>query len=562
MTTSQDTPLLEQCLFSEQFERKHYQLSVIRESAAEFGGVRNPKQILEAFLMSAQGGVGAKGGFVFLTGEDNYLFCRGIDKIEDDYIKSLINKASDHIIDKSESLPFFLDLSIVKNTIQPFTIQTSAPVLLLVSPIEDGRLVFLGLIDSLHGRDYDSDDMQLLIIIASMFQISLNSAIFSTKVELLNSQLQKKNIELDRQVFHLNALRELSLEVGEAHSVDNILSSFLPTLLGRFLRHQGVVVIYDRAAGSINAKSMGIEQGGSINDILNDPLQVDRLLFLSLAGVQNKHIQPLQVEPIIELESLSSFIKDFVPETGFLFLIKEQMYGALLLGSPLEERKFSEQERELLFASVSQSVLHIKNADSFATIVALNENLEQQNEELRKTIDELINAQNRISVLETAARRIANIVNRNADKIMKVRPLDFLLIIGISVILGLLFNFQSPRGIPIMPIPRPALVKTISVDDAKILIEKDKALLIDARPREFYEMRHAKGAVNLSPSLFDSSYPMNFENEDPERPIIIYGRSFSRLYDEDIARKFFNRDHEKIYLVDDIVEKIYQLEVR
>ncbi|MBF0229888.1 MAG: rhodanese-like domain-containing protein [Desulfamplus sp.] len=544
---------MEQCLFSDEFERKHYHLSVIRESAAEFGGVRNPKQILGSFLLSAQGGVGAKGGFVFLTGEDNYLFCRGIDKIEDEYIKKLINKASDHILNKSENFPFFLDLSIVKNTIQPL-----APALLLVSPIEDGRLAFLGLTDSLHGRDYDSDDRELLIIIASLFQISLNSAIFSTKVELLNSQLQKKNIELDRQVFHLNALRELSLAIGEAHSVDNVLSSFLPTLLGRFSRHQGIVVIYDRATGIIDAKSMGIGQGSQINAILNDHLQVDRLLFLSLAGVQNKHIQPLQVEPIIELESLSSFIKEFVPETGFLFLIKEQMYGVLLLGTPLEERKLSEQEQELLFASVSQSVLHIKNADSFATIVALNENLEQQNEELRKTIDELINAQNRINVLEAAARRIANIVNRNADKIMKVRPLDFVLIIGISVILGLLFNFQSPRGIPIMPIPRPEVVKIISVDDAKILIEKDKAFLIDARPREFYEIRHAKGAVSLSPSLFDSIYPMNFENEDPERPIIIYGRSFSRLYDEDIARKFFNRDHERLYLIEDNIEQIYQ----
>ncbi|MBF0210535.1 MAG: hypothetical protein HQK68_06585 [Desulfamplus sp.] len=528
----------------DELDRKRYHLSIIKEIALEICGVRYPRQILDTFLMSAQGGVGAKGGFIFFSG-DKYSVYRGVKEIEDKYLDALIKEASDHIIDKSERLPFFL------NRAEELT-------LLLVSPIEDNRLVLLGLSDAMHGKGYDSDDLELLTTIAALFQISLNSSLFSTRVELLNSELQKQNIELDRQVFHLNALRELSIEAGQAFDVDSILSSFLPTLLGRFSRHQGLVLIYNRKSGKTHFKSMGIEPKPPIDN----SIEADQLLFIALAGVDNKHIQPLQVEPILEMEPISSAIDGFVAESGFMFLVKEQMYGVLLLGKQLEDRKFSEQEQELLFASVAQSVLYIKNADSFATIIKLNQELEEQNEALRNTIEELTTAKRKITILETAARRIAKIVNRNAQRLMQVRPLDFALIIGISMVIGLIFNFQSPKGIPIMPIPRPELVKSISADGAKKIIESQNPLLIDARPREFYEIEHAKGAINVPPSLFDVIYPMNFNSQDPERPIIIYGRSFSRLYDEDVARKFFNYDHENIYLIEDLLDNIYTLSVK
>ncbi len=535
-------------LIAESFERKDYHLSVIRQASAELSSVRHPKQILESFLMAAQGGVGALGGFAFLTGGSNIgeknIVCRGIEN-KDDYIDTLINELEKHIDSKLAIYPFFIQSSI-------FTI-------LLVSPIEDGRFAFMGLINAIHGREYDTYDRQLLLSIASIFQLSLNSALFSTRVELLNSQLQKNNIELDRQVFHLNALRELSLEMGQATDTDTVLAAFLPTLLGRFSRHQGVVVVYNRETGIIHIKSMGVVPPPPIND----SSMVDRLLFLSLAGVQNKHIHPLQVEPLIQIDQLSSIIEGFIPESGFMFLVKEQMYGLLLLGAPLEDCKLSEQEQELLFASVTQSLLHIKNSDSFSTIVNLNSDLAKQNEALRKTISELTNAQKQISTLEAAAKRIAQIINRKADKIMQLRPLDFVLIIGISIIIGLIFNLQSPKGIPIIPIPRPDLIKTISIEEARNLITSESLspILIDARPREFYELSNIKDSVNLPPSLFDSIYPINFANEDPERPLIIYGRSFSRLYDEEVARKFVSYDHENIYLViEENFDRIYTLE--
>jgi hypothetical protein len=518
-------------------DRKDYHLAVIRETAAELGHVRHPGRILASFLMSAQGGLGALGGFAAITdkaSEITHLIVRGEEKISREKVRGLIKAATDPV--KAEPSAFFI------------TMDRSSPLsngfaLILACPLEDDRLAFLGLAPAMHGRDYDPDDRQLLISLSSLFQISLNSALFSTRVELLNTELEKRNTELDRQVFYLNGLKELSMEAGESVDVEKFLAAFLPTLLGRFSRSQGMVVLHNRADNTIWLKTMGIEPEPALA-----ALPVDRLLFLCLAGVENKHIQPLQAEPVVQMEPLFPLIPGFAPESAFLFLVKDQMYGAILLGPPLEDHKFSEPEKELLSAFVAQSVLHLKNADSFAAIVALNRNLAEQNQALRDTIDELTRAQQRISVLETAARQIARVVSHNAERIMQVRLLDFILIIGISLALGILFNLQNPKGLSFFPLPRPEAAKTITAPEALRLLSREKALLIDARPREFFELGHAPGAINVPPSLFDALYAVNFNAEDPERPLIIYGRTVSRLYDEMTARKFINRDHEEVHL--------------
>lgn len=518
-------------------DRKHYHLAVIRETAAELGGVRHPGHILESFLMSAQGGLGGLGGFAALTdgtSEVILAIVRGEGKVTHEEIKRLINAANDPARDGTGPSAFFIPQEI---SLPPGIALT------LACPLEDGRLAFLGLAPAMHGRDYDPDDRQLLMSLSSLFQISLNSALFSTRVELLNSELEKQNMELDRQVFYLNGLKELSMETGESVDVEKFLAAFLPTLLGRFSRSRGMVALYDRTTGAAWLKTMGIEPEPTLAS-----LPMDRLLFLCLAGARNKHIQPLQAEPVVQMEPLFPLMPGFSPESAFLFLVREQMYGAVLLGAPLEDRRFSDSEKELLSAFVAQSVLHLKNADSFAAIVALNQSLAEQNQTLRDTIDELTRAEHRISSLEKTARRITRMVTHNAERLIQVRLLDFILMIGISIVLGALFNFQNPKGLSFFPLPRPEEAKIVMAPEAVQLLAQGKALLIDARPREFYELGHAQGAVNVPPALFDALYMANFNDKDPERPLIIYGRSVSRLYDEMTARRFINRDHEEVYL--------------
>ena len=45
---------------------------------------------------------------------------------------------------------------------------------------------------------------------------------------------------------------------------------------------------------------------------------------------------------------------------------------------------------------------------------------------------------------------------------------------------------------------------------------------------------------------------MQMSAEDPERPIVVFGRSVSRRYDEIVASQFLGRDHERVYIVKDV----------
>lgn len=530
-------------------DRKQYQRSVTRETAAEMARLHHPGALLESFLMSAQGGTGALGGFAALVDKSSQVthqIIRGNKGITDEGLRIFLRERGGPALTGKEKFPFFWSGNKHSQNGHEFS-------LLLSCPLEEDRLAMAGLARPMHGQEYDSQDKEFLMGIAFLLQISLNTTLFSTRVELVNAELAKRNAELDRQVFHLNGLRELSSEAGASVDVEKFLDAFLPTLLGRFSRHQGLVVVQKRDTGGVWIKSMGIDPKpvvatGVAQDSGSPALDVDRLMFLCLSGVQNKRYQPLQTERVAEMTSLSGLVQGFEPETAYLFMIKDQMFGAVLLGKPLENRRLSDQEKELLFAFVSQSVLHLKNADAFQTIVALNRDLERQNSELQKTIEDLTRAEHRIGVLEAAAKRVVQMVTQKAEKVMQVKSLDFVLLIGISLVIAALFNMKNPKGLDFFPQPRPADAISIGEEEARRLLSIENALLIDARPREFYELSHAKEALNIPPAVFDAIYKARFWDEDLERPLIIYGRSISRLWDETIAHKFLNRDHERVYL--------------
>ncbi|MBU4524807.1 MAG: rhodanese-like domain-containing protein [Desulfomicrobium sp.] len=518
-------------------DRARYQFQILFETAAELSGARHPHKILEAFLLSAQGGVGAKGGFAAILGQGEFqLMTRSsLSKSLTPEYARVLRDHLDALGDERKSSYFVPSL---QGELCPGKCE-----LLLVCPLDDGQDGVLGLEESLAGRTYDEKDRQLVAGLGTLFQTSLRFSLYATRVELLNAELTKQNDTLDRQIYHLSALRDLS---GEILRVDmaEIMSTFLLTLLGHFARPQGMLVLHDRLLGRINESSSGLEARAPLTE-----QEAGRLFYLCLAGVREKHLQPLQVEPVEDLGGLSGIDLGFVPDRGYLFMLRENMYGALLVGQSLGEQVPAEEG--LLQAFVSQGVLHLKNADSFATIMSLNADLARQNEELRRTIDDLTRARDQISMLEAAGRRIAGIVHSKAESLTRVRLVDFLLIIVLSLGMALAFNEQNPRGIALIE-PAGPEVPFVTLEQALELMANEDALLIDARPREFFELGHAERAVNVPAQLFDLVYMMQLSAEDPERPVVVFGRSVSRRYDQIVAAKFLGRDHERVYIVKDV----------
>lgn len=141
------------------------------------------------------------------------------------------------------------------------------------------------------------------------------------------------------------------------------------------------------------------------------------------------------------------------------------------------------------------------------------------------------------------------IIEKEADALLRssrASYFDFLLVLGISFLLALTFNFLNPRGIPLIP-PQPEPVPAISAPVAMREYEQKKAVIVDAMPNHFFKLEHIKGALNLPPAQFDLMYMASFSrNENKDRDIIVYGSTVSGPYDLQTANKLILRGYRNV----------------
>ncbi|MCL4501113.1 MAG: DoxX family membrane protein, partial [Deltaproteobacteria bacterium] len=96
----------------------------------------------------------------------------------------------------------------------------------------------------------------------------------------------------------------------------------------------------------------------------------------------------------------------------------------------------------------------------------------------------------------------------------------------------------------------------ISLTQAQELYKKNAAIFVDARKSAFFDQKHIKGAMNLPIVLYDLMFPMfQFTLEQTpgakDKTIIVYGGSFSRRFDVELARLLKNKGWEKVDVLND-----------
>jgi len=118
------------------------------------------------------------------------------------------------------------------------------------------------------------------------------------------------------------------------------------------------------------------------------------------------------------------------------------------------------------------------------------------------------------------------------------------IIIGLSLLFGISSNLSNPHGIPLIPKSLSLEpIPTVTILQSFEKYKEGKALFIDARPSNFFKQKHIKGALNIPLALFDIAYLIELGEGDREKEIIIYGKTLSRLYDEQVAEKLILRGH-------------------
>ena len=248
---------------------------------------------------------------------------------------------------------------------------------------------------------------------------------------------------------------------------------------------------------------------------------------------------------------LSALKISFVdPQIAFWFTLSEACLGLVFLGRKLNALGYTPEEEEFLKNLVNNLAILLERAKALEKIQALQVNMEQRNSFIQKTVVDLNISENRLKVLEKAKPQFRQAIKRELERSRRVSALDFLMIIGLGLALGIIFNLVNPNGIN--PIPAYWFQKApaqIDAGRAKLRLESGEAFLVDARPEFLYRQRHIKGAVNMPLSVFDFVYLMKFSHLDPEKELIVYGRNISRQYDQEVALQLTARGHGQVKIL-------------
>ncbi len=133
----------------------------------------------------------------------------------------------------------------------------------------------------------------------------------------------------------------------------------------------------------------------------------------------------------------------------------------------------------------------------------------------------------------------------------RLSPFDFILLIGVSLVIAFLFNGSNPNGISLLPtLPDRKAISPISAAQAMEEIKKGGTVMVDAGPEGFYQRKHVQGAINVPLALSDILYEVTFQEDQKGKKVIVYGGTFSKRYDWELASKLLRRGHKDVKVLE------------
>ena len=548
-------------------DRHRFLRKTLCDAKVEFDRLESSLRVMESALLTAMGALGAICGFSGLLqpeATDVKVAGRGMDRETLDLIKNNFQQIVDQHVDALDNTPypFHTDVRVLPAPPGPPGPLTTADIR-IVAGWRMGKTAsgMMGLGGTLTGTSFGEREIDFLYslvdhMMAALRAIAANSVMHTLENELnqarqsttecvLHNQTTKK--ELEETLFRLSGFNDIVHELSGLKESDSVLDAFLLVMLGIFSAQHGTVLYGDDISRKFHAAIRGIEANTAAHA---QPAVVREKLDVVFGSRQGNLLGVMQatILPPEQLKSLDLFSP--TNSIAILFKVDDSARGLLCLGKRLVETQYGAKERELLLVFTHTFLAFLKNSKSFETIQRLNAEQQKKNIELERTVRALSESRSTIAGLEKAGERIKSAIASAMVRSTRVSVMDVALILIAGTVLGLIYNFASPSGIPIVPqIWRYPPSPRITINDVNTLLQTQQTLLVDARPVEFYKQQHIRGALNLPLALFDFVYMMRFSQIDPQQPIVVYGRNISRHYDEEVAHRLSERGHPNVSIL-------------
>jgi rhodanese-related sulfurtransferase len=549
----------------QELDKRVFHLNTLYETACELTGLNQPRKMMETFLLSAMGIFGITQGLVILTNIRTYqghLCSRGFSEEEVAECERNLTKISTHYLPpgKLPNSTFATQLAIAEKVEGSALLPTSVK-LIVKRMVDESFAVIVALGEDFRGSPPEEANIETLLTLTGTLTNALAQTLSQHRIQNLNADLARQGAaleesfrqarlareDLDRRVFHLHTLYEFTAELSPIASTESLMETFLLMVIGTFGLSQGFVILCDRDKRKCRCVSRGSDIDGEPNFEATE-----KRLYKAFQCAEDRRLDPMSVTFTKEpARVFSESETGFAVNTMYLFTVQSSLLGLVALGIPLSRTALNDDERKLLRGLTSNFMVFLKNARAFETIQALNEDLRDTNEDLRRTIIDLTEARNQIHLLELAKNRLKQVVQREIERADRFRITDVLLIILIATLLSLPFNYASPNKLKILPesfsIEAPV---SIDVTTTHQLFSDGAAVIVDARPAKLFAHKHISEAINIPASLFDIIFPMKLGRMlNPEQEIIVYGRTLSKRYDEDVVRRLLQR-HDKVKILE------------
>lgn len=542
-------------------DRRLFDLGLLHDAASELSGLSTPQQIARTFLLTAMGGLGAVSGFIMVAGapdrdgrrdtSDPLVLHRGLDEAS---VERLHDGAGTVRLDwlacgpdgRPPRQPHLIAASNLAED-SPFPRDSR---LLVRWTLDGGSCGILGLGPKLGSASscvpgscpgYGPEDSSLLLNLVDCLVTALSRSMLTQRLAAMGQDLAARNTELDRRVFQQETLIQALGEMNSLTDSDNLLESFLLFLMGTAGCGHGFALLLDAAGQMAGFCGKGVD-AGQMRAL--DPVRLRQTATRGLFSGGGRRVG--------WLDDPEQFAQIGLPPgyCGIWFLADGNVYGFAGLGSRLDGAQLDDSQRETLLAVAGGFLTCLRTVRLLEATRKLNSELEARNLELQQTLDQITGYRIEIDGLERAKARIKEIIQREMDRVSLVSWVDFAILLTVSVAMGLLFNWASPSGVNLIPThwSRPA-TDSVPVQEAKGMLDKGQYVLVDARPAESFKQAHIPGAINLTPDLFDFLYGMRLAKQPKDKPVLIYGRTVSRLYDEDVAGLLAKRGHKNVTLL-------------
>ncbi len=223
------------------------------------------------------------------------------------------------------------------------------------------------------------------------------------------AQSQKVQLELDRRVFNLKTLYDVSKDIFSSTDSAAIMRNFLLMVMGNFGVAEGVVMYFNDGeleGAQLSAVGLPSEAIKGLKSCLQRAFADDRRPTNGRESPDGAILDPV-CAPLAIL---------------FPFTVDDRFAGALGLGPKLIGAHYSDNDRELITTLVNNLSIALKNARSVEEINKLNQDLEAKNVQLKKALGELKTSLRKVEILESIKSNLCKFVPTAVMRLMDKSP--------------------------------------------------------------------------------------------------------------------------------------------